>query len=98
MLYTHAIAGSPQAAQFLTPENPGAAPEFVASILELKLQTYVQFNESYPGFGGFLPWFTSSTQEISPVWNWVNQVPGLDNGSLHLPQIFIQDHSTDNFT
>ena len=91
MLYTHAIAGSAQAARFLTPNHPGAAPDFVVSILELKLQTYLQFNESYPGFGGFLPWFTSSTQAISPVWNWVNQVPGLDNGLLHLSQPRIQD-------
>lgn len=80
MVYTHAIAGSPEAARFLTPDSPGSAPDFVVSILELKLQTYLQFNQSFPGFGGFLPWFTSSTVEISPVWNWVNQVPGLDNG------------------
>lgn len=84
MLYTHAIAGSPQAARFLTPQNPAAAPDFVASILELKLQAYLQFNATYPGFGGFLPWFTSSTQELSPVSNWVNQVPGLDNGLIAL--------------
>jgi len=90
MLYTHAIAGSQQAARFLTPENPSAAPGFVASILKLKLETYLQFNASYPGFGGFLPWFTSSTQEISPVWNWVNQVPGLDNGSAYLSQILMR--------
>ncbi|KAH8807307.1 putative GPI anchored protein [Xylogone sp. PMI_703] len=82
MLYTHAIAGSSQAARFLTPQNPKAAPDLATSILELKLQTYLDFNNSYPGFGGFLPWFTSDTQEISPTWDWVNRVPGLDNGEL----------------
>lgn len=80
MVYAHAIADSPEAARFLSPHDPGAAPAIAASIMETKLQTYLKFNETYPGFGGFLPWFTSSTVEISPVWNWVNQVPGLDNG------------------
>jgi hypothetical protein len=80
MLYAHAIAGSPQAARFLTPAHPDSAADFAVSILERKLQSYLQFNESYPGFGGFLPWFTSSTQTLSPTWDWNNRVPGLDNG------------------
>lgn len=48
--------------------------------METKLQTYLKFNETYPGFGGFLPWFTSSTQDITPTLDWVNRVPALDNG------------------
>jgi hypothetical protein len=48
--------------------------------METKLQTYLKFNETYPGFGGFLPWFTSSTQDITPTWDWINRVPALDNG------------------
>jgi hypothetical protein len=48
--------------------------------METKLQTYLKFNETYPGFGGFLPWFTSSTQVVTPTWDWVNRVPALDNG------------------
>ncbi|KAJ5610641.1 GPI anchored protein [Penicillium lagena] len=82
MLYTHAIAGSAEAARFLSPNNPAAAPGMVVSIMETKLQTYLRFNETYPGFGGFLPWFTSSTQDLTPTWDWVNRVPGLDNGEL----------------
>lgn len=62
MLYAHAIAGSPQAARFLSPDNPGAAPDVAIQILTLKLQTYLQFNETFPGFGGFLPWYTGDSQ------------------------------------
>lgn len=80
MLYAHAISGSAEAARFLSPRDPSAAPGIAASIMELKLQAYLGFNETYPGFGGFLPWFTSSSQDLSPTWDWNNRVPGLDNG------------------
>lgn len=80
MLYAHAISGSADAARFLSPGNPSAAPGLVASIMDVKLKTYLRFNETYPGFGGFLPWFTSSSQDLSPTWDWNNRVPGLDNG------------------
>ncbi|KAL1966392.1 hypothetical protein VTN77DRAFT_4534 [Rasamsonia byssochlamydoides] len=84
MIYAHAINGSQQAAQFLSPSNPAAAPDIAASILETKLATYLKFNETYPGFGGFLPWYNNAkdVQDISPAWNWVNLVPALDNGEL----------------
>jgi hypothetical protein len=80
MVYTHALAGSPQAARFLSPQDPSQAPNIAFEILSLKLKTYLQFNDTYPGFGGFLPWYTSDTIEISPTWDWVNRVPALDNG------------------
>jgi hypothetical protein len=80
MLYAHALAGSPQAARFLSPRAPSQAPEIAFDIMSLKLKTYLAFNNTYPGFGGFLPWYTSDTIEISPTWDWVNRVPALDNG------------------
>ena len=80
MLYSHAIAGSPEAARFLTPDSPKDAPAFAASIMETKLKTYLQFNETYPGFGGFLPWIITDTEEVAPNTGWDNRVPGLDNG------------------
>ncbi|POR36978.1 Uncharacterized protein TPAR_02821 [Tolypocladium paradoxum] len=82
MLYARAIAGSPEAARFLTPDKPSAAPGFAASILEKKLQTYLRFNATYPGFGGFLPWMTTSSNDVEPTPDWVNRVPALDNGEL----------------
>jgi hypothetical protein len=83
MVYTHALAGSPQAARFLSPQDPSRAPNIAFEILSLKLKTYLQFNDTYPGFGGFLPWYTSDTIEISPTWDWVNRVPALDNGYVY---------------
>lgn len=80
MVYAHAIAGSPKAARFLSPGEPKKAPKLAASIMETKLKTYLQFNATYPGFGGFIPWMTTSSQNIEPTWDWVNRVPGLDNG------------------
>ncbi|KAJ5881865.1 uncharacterized protein N7529_000537 [Penicillium soppii] len=82
MLYTHAINGSPGAARFLSPSNTAAAPEIAASIMQTKLQTYLKFNETYPGFGGFLPWITADSQDLTPTLDWVNRVPALDNGEL----------------
>ncbi|KAJ5402663.1 uncharacterized protein N7487_008559 [Penicillium crustosum] len=82
MLYTHAVAGSPEAARFLSPDNTAEAPEIAASIMQKKLQTYLKFNETYPGFGGFLPWVSADTQDMTPMSDWVNRVPGLDNGEL----------------
>ncbi|KAG8423949.1 hypothetical protein J3458_000793 [Metarhizium acridum] len=82
MLYARAIAGSKKAARFLTPDDPTKARKLAASIMKTKLRTYLQFNESYPGFGGFLPWMTTSKRQPSPTWDWVNRVPALDNGEL----------------
>jgi len=84
MLYAHAIAGSAQAAQFLSPENPAAASGMAIDIMTLKLKTYLQFNQTYPGFGGFLPWYTGDSQDIVPTWDWVNRVPALDNGYVSM--------------
>lgn len=80
MLYAHAIAGSRRAARFLSPAAPAKAPAIAASIMQTKLKTYLRFNQTYPGFGGFLPWMTTNTQDVTPTWDWVNRVPGLDNG------------------
>ncbi|KAM3511729.1 hypothetical protein MY11210_004619 [Beauveria gryllotalpidicola] len=82
MVYAHAVAGSPKAARFLSPGNPPKAPQIAVSIMETKLETYLKFNATYPGFGGFIPWMTTSLQNIEPTWDWVNRVPGLDNGEL----------------
>lgn len=80
MLYTHALAGSTKAARFLSPDDPGKARDVAFGIMGLKLKTYLRFNESFPGFGGFLPWYTADEVEISPTYDWVNRVPALDNG------------------
>lgn len=82
MVYTHALAGNKNAAAFVYPQNPSDAPEWAAAILNTKLQTYLAFNQTYPGFGGFLPWFLANETAIRPTGDWVNRVPALDNGEL----------------
>jgi hypothetical protein len=80
MLYSHAIAGDPIAARFLSPQNPGAAPDIAAGIMATKLKSYLAFNETFPGYGGYLPWFLSNSAPVTPTLDWVNRVPALDNG------------------
>ena len=80
MILAHAIAGNPLAARFLSPGKPRDAPGIAHDILEKKLRTYLEFNRTYPGFGGFLPWFLSNEVNVRPTADWVNRVPALDNG------------------
>jgi hypothetical protein len=82
MLLAHAINGDALAARFFDPDRPKNVPAFAFDILERKLKTYLKFNETYPGYGGFLPWFLSNDTEIRPTWDWINRVPALDNGSV----------------
>ncbi|THC93507.1 hypothetical protein EYZ11_007031 [Aspergillus tanneri] len=60
----------------------GAAPDVALSILKAKLNTCLRFNNTYPGFGGFLPWFTADIRDPAPTSDWVNRAPALDNGEL----------------
>ena len=82
MVYAHAIAGDPRAARFVYPQVPSDAAQWAVSMMSTKLQTYLEFNKTYPGFGGFLPWFLSNETKIQPTSDWVNRVPALDNGEL----------------
>lgn len=82
MILAHAIAGDPRAMTLLSPNEPAAAPSLAAEILGNKLQSYITFNQSYPGFGGFLPWFLANGTELQPTSDWVNRVPALDNSEL----------------
>ncbi|KAF2095699.1 putative GPI anchored protein [Rhizodiscina lignyota] len=82
MVYVHALAGDSRAATFLSPTNQKAAPGIAANILKTKLNTYLKFNQTFPGYGGFLPWFLADQADIQPTSDWVNRVPALDNGEL----------------
>jgi hypothetical protein len=52
----------------------------VLSLLEKKLASYKKFNTTYPGFGGYLPWFVVQNGTAVPAPDWKQRVPGLDNG------------------
>ena len=67
MLLTLAINGSSQASTFIYPANPSGAAQYAAAVLSAKLQTYLKFNSTYPGYGGFLPDFKSNGTGMEPV-------------------------------
>jgi len=80
MVYAHAVAGDLRAAQFVYPEALVDAPLLAAGYLSLKLQTYLKFNDTYPGYAGFLPWFLANGTYIEPTSDWINRLPAVDNG------------------
>lgn len=80
MVYAHAITGNPLAARFVYPQAPEDSAQWAAAMLSAKLKAYLTFNQTYPGFGGFIPWFLANGTTMVPTSDWVNRVPGLDNG------------------
>eukprot|EP01084_Bolivina_argentea_P140791 247449_1 len=58
------------------------------NIINTKLQAFEKFNQMFPGFGGFIPWFTikqtsSSEYYIAPTNGWSDKTPALDNGEMY---------------
>jgi len=64
------------------PKRPEAAVGRALEVLERKIATYERFDREYPGFGGFLPWYSVKPGRIEPTPDWQDRVPGLDNGQL----------------
>ena len=82
MVLTHALNGDRYAARFLSPTDLSEAPELAFGVMSTKLQSYLQFNQTFPGYGGYLPWFLQGGSELTPTDDWANRVPALDNGEL----------------
>ena len=82
MVLAQALAGDASAARVVSPNAPAQAQEVAYGIMKTKLATYLAFNETYPGFGGILPWYNNTNPTIEPTSDWVDRVPGLDNGEL----------------
>lgn len=62
MLLAHVIQGNPSAAQWILAAHGGGssiedARVIAIDILKTKWSTYSMFNTTFPGFGGFLPWY-----------------------------------------
>ena len=89
MLLTLAINGNSQAQTFVYSANPADAAERAASILALKLDAYLEFNQTYPGFGGLLPQFESNVTTFRASQEWQNRVSAADNGSVDLNHLHI---------
>jgi hypothetical protein len=64
---------------------------FALEIASKKINSYMKFNNSYPGFGGFLPWFTNTDDGIELLSGWFDTVPALDNGQLAWSLVVITD-------
>ncbi|KAF9470832.1 hypothetical protein BDN70DRAFT_939397 [Pholiota conissans] len=62
MVLAHVIQGDARAARWILAAHGGGsdveeARGLAINILKQKWNTYSAFNQTYPGFGGFLPWF-----------------------------------------
>ncbi len=82
MVLAKALAGDAHAARFISPDSPSAASGKAYQVMQQKLATYLTFNKTYPGFGGLLPWYNNTYATLAPTDDWVDRVPGLDNGEL----------------
>jgi hypothetical protein len=63
MMLTHVIEGKPGAVRWILSgqgeddlQNTEKARAVALGILQRKWKSYAQFNQTFPGFGGFLPW------------------------------------------
>ena len=52
------------------------------AMMDKKMRTYEEFNQKYPGYGWFLPWYYITNGTIGPDKGWYDRVPSLDNGQL----------------
>ena len=62
MALAQVIQGTPGAAEWMLAAHGGGtdvekARALAISLLETKWATYSAFNSTFPGFGGFLPWY-----------------------------------------
>ena len=80
MLLALALNGSIQAQSFVYAANPTDAPELAASILDQKLITYRAFNQTHPGYAGFLPIFESNSTSIRAAQGYENKISAAENG------------------
>jgi len=90
-LLVKALAGDRTAALMMSPDprDPASARARAIEVLTKKIASYERFNREYPGFGGFLPWYTVTDGRLVPIPSskgthdgWETRVPALDNGQL----------------
>jgi len=93
-----AVAGNEDALTFIdaAPPHVGDAKQKALLILERKINSYEKFNREFPGFGGFLPWFSVNDTGCAPLPDWANKVPGLDNGEMIWAMVAVQ-HSLEQY-
>jgi hypothetical protein len=87
MILGKALAGDESARTMVSQDGKGDDVQKIAlDRLGKKIASYEQFNEAYPGYGGFLPWFQITGEpghrHMEPVSDWTTRTPSLDNGQL----------------
>ena len=51
--------------------------------LAAKVASLERFGREFPGYGGFLPWFTvNASGSLVPLLDWEQRIPALDNGEM----------------
>lgn len=80
-LLVKALRGDPLIARLVSPADPKQAPAVARIILERKIRSYHAYRRAYPGFAGYLTWF-SSEAEARPVGGWEKAFPTLDLGEM----------------
>ncbi len=74
-LLAHAVRGDALAQLIYSPAD-------AVQILTHKLNAFLAFNQTFPGFGGYLPWFQVTNGTIQLLNGWTNRTPALDNGEV----------------
>uniref|UniRef100_A0A7E4W8T6 Ldi domain-containing protein n=1 Tax=Panagrellus redivivus TaxID=6233 RepID=A0A7E4W8T6_PANRE len=62
----------------------GNVKDYVLDVLKRKLASYNGWDKQYPGFGGYLPWYsvTDDGMKLLEHEEWKSAVPSLDNGEM----------------
>lgn len=85
MVLAKALAGNEPASIFVMRNmtfDAAAVRDKVLSAMELKLDTYEKWNRDYPGYGGYIPWYSNNDSGVKPMPAWTNSVPALDMAEM----------------
>lgn len=82
-LIAKALLGNEYARLFFNVSANGAdINQHLIQLLTGKMKAYESFDKTYPGYGGYLPWFhvVKINGSLAPQPDWNYRVPSLDNG------------------
>ena len=80
-LLTKALLEDPLISRLVSPKDPSKAKTKAAEILQRKLRSYLDYQARYPGFAGYMAWFSSGAT-ADPMKGWGTAFPTLDLGEM----------------
>jgi hypothetical protein len=80
-LLVKALQHDPLISLVVAPDRPQDAPERAAEILARKIASYEAYRLHYPGFAGYMAWFSSGSR-AEPMKGWESAFPTLDLGEM----------------